>query len=53
MFVLTAMEETIQQAETRTAIKAGGNPADLAERAAVQFDDAAGLLDRLGQGNLS
>ena len=53
MFVLTAMEETIQQAETRTAVKAGGNPADLAERAAVQFDDAVGLLDRLGRGNQS
>ena len=52
-FVLTAMEETIQQAETRTAVRAGGNPAKLAERAAAQFDDAADLLDRLGQGNPS
>jgi len=51
-FVLTAMEETIQQAETRTAVKAGGNSADLAESAAVQFDDAVGLLGRLGQGDL-
>ena len=52
-FVLTAMEETIQQAETRMAVRAGGNPAKLAERAAAQFDDAADLLDRLGQGNPS
>ena len=48
-FVLEAMEATAQLLQERTAQRAGGDPAELAERVAVQLEEAAGLLDRLGR----
>ena len=48
-FVLEAMEATLQLLQERTAQRAGGDPAELAERVAAQLEEAAGLLDRLGQ----
>jgi hypothetical protein len=52
-FVLTAMKETVEYVETRTDARAGGNPDELAERVAVEFDHTAELLGRLGRGNPS
>ena len=49
--VLEAMEATVQLLEERTARSAGGNPEAIAERVAGRLDDAACLLERLGQGD--
>jgi hypothetical protein len=49
-FVLAAMQATAQLLEERTARSAGGNPDELAKQVATQLEEAAGLLDRLGQG---
>jgi hypothetical protein len=52
-FVAQAMEAIGQFLEERTARRAGGNPDELAERAAARFDDTAALLEQLGQGSRS
>jgi hypothetical protein len=48
-FVLEAMEATAQLLQERTAQRAGGDPAELAERVAARLEEAASLLDRLGR----
>jgi hypothetical protein len=48
-FVLEAMNDTAQLLKERTARRAGGNPDELAERVAARLDDAASLLEHLGQ----
>lgn len=50
-FVLTAMKATAELLEERTARSVGANPDVLAERVAGRLDDAAGLLERLEQGD--
>lgn len=52
-FVLEAMEATAQLLQERTAQRAGGDPAQLAERVATRLEEAADLLDRLGHGESS
>jgi hypothetical protein len=47
-FVLEAMEATAQLLKERTAQRAGGDPAELAEGVAARLEEAAGLLERLG-----
>ena len=48
-FVLEAMGATAQLLQQRTAQRAGGDPAELAERVATRLEAAASLLDRLGR----
>jgi hypothetical protein len=48
-FVLEAMGATAQLLQERTAQRAGGDPAELAERVATRLEEAAGLLERLGR----
>ena len=48
-FVLEVMEATAQLLQERNAQRAGGDPAELAERVAARLEEAAGLLERLGQ----
>jgi hypothetical protein len=48
-FVLEAMEATAQLLQERTTQRAGGDPAELAERVAARLEAAAGLLERLGR----
>lgn len=51
--VLAAIEATAEFLQERTARRAGGNPDKLAEQVASRLDDAARLLERLGQGERS
>jgi hypothetical protein len=52
-FVLEAMEATAHLLHQRTAQRAGGDPAELAERVATRLEKAASLLGRLGRGEAS